>query len=125
MTDRVVVDSGAVSGRVLEVADHPHADRLWQCQVDIGGGHKLGIVFGGTYRVRPGDNVPVAPPGARLSSGKKMRTRSYRGRRSEGMLCSLDELGWAVGGPDAVAILPPDMDPGIPLKTGNAQKVYA
>jgi tRNA-binding EMAP/Myf-like protein len=113
-----VVISGAVVGRILEVSDHPNADRLWIVQVDIGG-RKLGIVHGGTRQLQPGDLVPVAPPGARLSTGKRMRTRRYRGQRSEGMLCSLDELGWTVNGPDAVATLW-GLTPGHPLRPGGA-----
>lgn len=36
---------------------------------------------------------------------KKMRIRRYRGERSHGMMCGLDELGWLIGGPDEVPIL--------------------
>lgn len=104
MSSCAVVTSGAVVGRILTAQDHPNADRLWICQVDIGTA-KLTVVFGGTYRCRPGDLVAVAPPGAQLSTGKRMRTRRYRGQRSEGMLCSTNELGWTVDGPDAVAVL--------------------
>ena len=112
----MVVVSGAVVGRILEVSRHPNADRLWVVQVDVGTA-KLTIVHGGTRQLQPGDLVPVAPPGARLSTGKRMRTRTFRGQRSEGMCCSLDELGWTVGGPDAVAVLA-DLQPGAPLVTG-------
>jgi tRNA-binding EMAP/Myf-like protein len=113
----VIVTSGAVVGRVLEVAPHPNADRLWITQVDVGTA-KLTIVHGGTRSLHPGDLVAVAPPGARLSTGKRMRTRRYRGQRSEGMLCSSDELGWTLGGPDAVHILT-EGEPGFPLRTGG------
>lgn len=99
----VVVVSGAVVGRILEVTSHSNADLLWVCQVDVGD-RKLTIVFGGTRPLHPGDLVPVAPPGAKLSTGKRMRTRSYRGQRSEGMLCSTNELGWTTDGPDAVHV---------------------
>jgi hypothetical protein len=83
-----VVISGAVVGRVVEVWDHPNADRLWCCVVDIGD-RKLRIVFGGTHRTQPGDLVAVAPPGARLSTGKRMRRR--RCRRA----CSAPPPNWA------------------------------
>jgi tRNA-binding EMAP/Myf-like protein len=112
-----VVISGAVVGCIVEVEDHPNADRLWLAVVDIGD-RKLRIVFGGQYRCQPGDLVPVAPPGARLSTGRRMRTRTYRGQRSQGMLCSSNELGWTTDGPDAVATLW-GLTPGTPLNTGS------
>jgi tRNA-binding EMAP/Myf-like protein len=111
----VIITAGAVVGCVSGVDDHPDGQRIWLAKVDLGSGALVQIVFGGRYKVRPGELVPVAPPGARgmvLPTGslsvpryKKMRNRRYRGQRSHGMLCSLDELGWAQGGPDEVAIL--------------------
>lgn len=112
-----VVISGAVVGCIVEVEDHPNADRLWLAVVDIGD-RKLRIVFGGTRKVLPGDLVAVAPPGARLSTGRRMRTRRYRGRPSQGMLCSSNELGWTTTGPDAVHVLTSGY-PGQPLHTGG------
>jgi hypothetical protein len=61
----------------------------------------------------------LLPPGSRTivqspdgsQQIKKMRARRYRGERSHGMLCSLDELGWIRGGPDEVATLC-DLTPG-------------
>jgi phenylalanyl-tRNA synthetase beta chain len=114
---RAIVVSGAVAGKVIEVTEHPNAYRLWIVQVDTGQ-EKLTIVHGGTRSLHPGDLVPVAPPGARLSTGKRMRTRRYRGQRSEGMCCSIDELGWTEGGPDVVHVLACG-SPGQPLRTGG------
>jgi phenylalanyl-tRNA synthetase beta chain len=113
---RVTVRAGAVVGKVIEVRDHPNADRLWIAQVDIGD-RKLTIVHGGTRSLRPGDLVPAAPPGAVVKVNdrrKRMRTRRYRGQRSEGMLCSTNELGWTTNGPDAVHVLV-EGAPGQPL----------
>lgn len=114
-TPPVIVATGAIVGRVVSVREHPRAERIWLATVDLGDGLPVQIVFGGKYRVRPGELVPVAPPGAlvmavardglAISRTKKMRCRRYRGERSHGMLCSLEELGWVVGGPDEVAIL--------------------
>ncbi|MGH3878423.1 MAG: hypothetical protein ACRDSK_15450 [Actinophytocola sp.] len=109
----LVVDSDAIVGRVLHTGAHPNGERIWLARVDLGNGKPVQIVFGGRYKVRPAELVPVAPPGARVTAlngltvprTKKMRNRKYRGERSHGMLCSLDELGWTVGGPDEVAIL--------------------
>jgi tRNA-binding EMAP/Myf-like protein len=107
----VIIIAGARVGRILEVKLHPVAERIWLATVDIGGG-KVQIVFGGKYKLRAGELVPAAPPGARAQVRpsdppriKKMRVRTYRGERSHGMLCSLDELGWTLGGPDEVAVL--------------------
>ncbi|WP_407779565.1 hypothetical protein [Actinophytocola sp.] len=71
------------------------------------------IVFGGDSKLDGGELVAVAPPGSWAitwhpvlgSRRKKMRARNYRGQRSHGMLCSLDELGWLRNGPNEVAIL--------------------
>jgi tRNA-binding EMAP/Myf-like protein len=110
----VIVSHGAVAARVVEVDDHPNGQLIWLAKVDLGGGEKVQVVFGGQLRIEPGDIVPAAPPGARIvitdanhvtPSMRKMRSRRYRGERSHGMLCSLDELGWSIGGPDQVAVL--------------------
>jgi len=111
----VIVTAGAVVGRVIKVSEHPSAERIWLARVDLGVGLPVQIVFGGKYRVQPDELVPVAPPGslAMVVPGdglaipriKKMRCRRYRGERSYGMLCSLEELGWVVGGSDEVAVL--------------------
>ncbi|HEV7649967.1 MAG TPA: hypothetical protein VGP26_17605 [Actinophytocola sp.] len=82
------------------------------------------IVFGGMYKVLPGELVAVAPPGLEafaLDGGtgprrKKVRRRRYDGQLSQGMFCSLDELGWCRGGPDEVAILR-GLKPGMCLDT--------
>ena len=110
---RVIVTTGAVVGRVIAVSPHPAAVRIWLAEVDLGDGLPVQIVFGGQYKVEPRELVPVAPPGARVTAlnglavprVKKMRNRRFRGQRSHGMLCSLEELGWTVEGPDEVAIL--------------------
>jgi tRNA-binding EMAP/Myf-like protein len=106
--------AGAVVGRVSRVAPHPGGERIWLAFVDLGKGEPaVQIVFGGQREVKPGELVPVAPPGARVTVDqadgsprvKKMRSRRYRGERSHGMLCSLNELGWLRDGPDEVALL--------------------
>lgn len=101
--------AGAIVGRAVDVRAHPRGDLIWLANVDLGDGPSVQIVFGGDHPVTVGDYVPVAPPGARATDRtkrvKKMRARNYRGQRSHGMLCSLDELGWLDGGPNEVAIL--------------------
>jgi tRNA-binding EMAP/Myf-like protein len=105
---------GVVAGLVVAVQDHPNADIIRIARVDINAGKQLQIVFGGPPIVTPGCLVPVAPPGSRVGIGsqeRKMRRRTYRGTFSEGMLCSLAELGWDRNGPDEVALLK-DVAPG-------------
>ncbi len=85
--------------------------RIWLADLDIGTDYRPQIVWGGEPIVAEGDLVPVAPPGARLpaTAGKratcKIRRRHYRGEISEGMLCSLAELGWDLSVTDRVALL--------------------
>ncbi|WP_133826907.1 hypothetical protein [Actinomycetospora succinea] len=98
-----------VVGRVLAVEPIDGAEQVRSARVDAGT-RTLQVVFGGPPVVQVGSLVPVAPPGTRVARcGKavsvKMRTRRYRGTLSEGMLCSLAELGWVHEGPDEVAVL--------------------
>lgn len=107
--------SGAVVGLTTRVEAHPDGDLIWLAHIDIDDGDgPRQIVFGGDSKLEAGDRVPVAPPRSRITvvsttpysiRQKKMRTRTYRGQKSHGMLCSLEELGWLYGGPNEVAIL--------------------
>lgn len=106
--------AGAIVGRAVDVRAHPRGDFIWLTDVDLGiGCPPVQIVFGGDRKVIVGDYVPVASPGTLVTvrypdlteRTKKMRSRNYRGQRSHGMLCSLEELGWLEGGPNEVAIL--------------------
>jgi tRNA-binding EMAP/Myf-like protein len=91
-------------GRIIKIRPHPYGDRIWLADVDIGQDHQPQIVWGGLPLLYEGDLVPVAPPGCWLPQGK-MRRRRYRGELSEGMLCSLAELGWDLSVTDRVALL--------------------
>ncbi len=111
---------GAVVGEIVHLHSHPNAQRIWLAQVRSSRhGRPEQIVFGGNRKLRRGDLVAVAPPGTLIQESHKdrprrMRIRNYRGERSHGMLCSLNELGWARGGPDEVAVLR-DLRPGFVL----------
>ena len=84
--DKVVV------GRVLRRDQHPNADRLTVCRVDVGGLRPLEIVCGASnYRVD--DRVPVALVGSSLPGGHKIDATELRGVISFGMMCSPRELG--------------------------------
>jgi len=85
------LDPAIVVGRVLEVSQHPNADRLRLCSVDIGA-TKLSIVCGAS-NVAAGMAVAVAQIGSKLPDGTKLRKSKIRGAESEGMICSERELG--------------------------------
>ena len=78
--------------RVLEVKQHPNADRLSLCQVDAGTGTPLEVVCGAP-NVQAGKAYPFAPVGATLPGGLTLDRRKIRGIESNGMLCSAKELG--------------------------------
>jgi len=81
-----------VVGHVLSREQHPDADRLSVCQVDIGTSEPVQIVCGAP-NVGAGQYVPVALAGAVLPGGIKIKKGSIRGQESNGMICSLGELG--------------------------------
>ena len=81
-----------VVGKILELAPHPNADKLQICPVDVGDGAPLQIVTG-AKNVAAGDLVPVALDGSSLHGGVKIKKGKLRGVASNGMLCSVAELG--------------------------------
>ena len=84
---------GVLVGLVKDHQPHPNADKLSVCQVDVGSGECLQIVCGAP-NVRPGIHVPVAMVGATLPAvGIKIKASELRGVPSQGMICSLAELG--------------------------------
>ncbi len=87
--------ANVVVGRVAEISRHPDSDHLWVCQVEVGGGRTVQIITG-AQNVRQGDLVPAALDGAGLPGGKRIEKGVLRGLPSEGMLCSLGELGLTV-----------------------------
>ncbi len=80
-----------VVGRIMQIARHPDADKLLVCQVDVGGG-TVQIVTG-AQNLKEGDLCPVALHGAKLPNGLEIKRGKLRGVESNGMLCSLAELG--------------------------------
>lgn len=81
-----------VVGKVLDVQKHPNADTLFICQIDVGGEKPLQIVTGAT-NVTPGAFVPAALDHSVVAGGKAIKAGKLRGEVSEGMLCSVSELG--------------------------------
>ena len=84
--------SRVVVGRVVSMERHTNSDHMWVCRIDVGGERDLQIVTG-AQNVSVGDLVPVALDGSTLPGGKEIHTGKLRGELSEGMLCSLGELG--------------------------------
>ncbi len=84
-----------VVGKILSVVPHENSDHLVVCQVDVGKGEPIQIVTGAS-NVNAGDIVPVALDDSYLPGGKHIKKGKLRGVESNGMLCSLGELGLTV-----------------------------
>ncbi len=90
-----------VVGQIKKIEKHPDADKLIICQVDIGAKEPIQIVTGAP-NVREGDKVPVVLDGGRVAGGHdgsvteggiKIKKGKLRGIESNGMMCSIEELG--------------------------------
>ncbi len=108
--------TGVVVGKVLAMERHPDSDHMWICSVDVGADAPLQIVTG-AQNVSVGDLVPACLNGAHLPGGKVIKTGKLRGVLSEGMLCSIGELGLTVHDfpyaiEDGIFILQEDCAPG-------------
>ncbi len=84
--------SNVVVGKILSVVPHENSDHLVVCQVEVGKESPIQIVTGAS-NVNTGDIVPVALDGSTLPGGIKIKRGKLRGVESNGMLCSLGELG--------------------------------
>jgi phenylalanyl-tRNA synthetase beta chain len=84
--------SGVVVGYVMEREQHPNADKLSKCLVDIGAEAPVQIICG-AKNVAQGQKVAVATVGAILPGDFKIKKAKLRGEESNGMICSLQELG--------------------------------
>lgn len=117
--DKIVV------GQIDKMEKHPDADKLIVCQVNIGT-ESIQIVTGAP-NVHEGDKVPVVlaggrvagghEPGSRVAGGIKIKKGKLRGIESNGMMCSIEELGSSRDMyPDApengIYILPEDTEVG-------------
>lgn len=81
-----------VVGKILEIVPHPDSDHMVICQVDVGQDEAVQIVTG-AGNLKVGDLVPAALHKSRLPGGKEIRKGKLRGVPSNGMLCSMGELG--------------------------------
>ncbi len=108
--------TNVVVGKIMSTEPHPDSDHLIICRLDVGGGRELQIVTG-AQNVRPGELVPVCLDGAHLPGGKVIKTGKLRGVLSEGMLCSIGELGltthdFPYAAEDGIFLLREDCKPG-------------
>lgn len=105
-----------VTGKILKIEQHPDAEKLVICQLDIAQGADLQIVTGAN-NMKEGDIVPVALHGSTLPGGVKIKKGKLRGIVSNGMMCSEEELG--IAGEEQVhglMILPQDTPVGKDIK---------
>lgn len=82
-----------VVAKVLEIEKHPDADKLVVVKADIGQNEPIQIVTGAT-NLFVGAYVPAALDGATLAEGLKIKKSKLRGVESNGMFCSVEELGY-------------------------------
>lgn len=108
-----------VTGKILEITDHPDSDHMVICKVDVGD-EVLQIVTGAP-NVKVGQIVPVAKNDSYLPGGVHIKTGKLRGVESCGMLCSHEELGLSESDlswePEyGILILPEDTKIGVDIK---------
>ncbi|HWX95904.1 MAG TPA: phenylalanine--tRNA ligase subunit beta [Solirubrobacteraceae bacterium] len=112
-TDKFVV------GRVLEAEQHPDADRLKVCRVDLGAATPDGpaSIVCGAPNVAVGQTVAVALPGAVMPDGRRLAAAKLRGIVSEGMILSESELEMGPGSDGILVLdtLDAEFAPGTPL----------
>ena len=106
---------GVVVGRINAVKNHPNANKLVLCDVDVGQSADVQIVCGAP-NAREGLVAPAALVGTQLATGLRIKAAKIRGEESRGMLCSETELGI---GEDTSGLmeLPDDSPVGAPLAT--------
>ncbi len=125
--------SNVVVGRIEKMERHENSDHMWVCQLDVGKEEPVQIVTG-AWNIHEGDLVPVALHNSTLPGGKKITKGKLRGVLSNGMLCSLSELGlderdFPYGVITAAALLndyhPIDPDkPSIPADIQPGHKIF-
>ena len=79
-------------GKVVSIVRHENSDHMWVCQVDVGEDEPVQIVTG-AQNVHEGDLVPAALHNSWLPGGVHITKGKLRGEKSNGMLCSFEELG--------------------------------
>ncbi|MCA9765908.1 MAG: phenylalanine--tRNA ligase subunit beta [Carnobacterium sp.] len=108
-----------VVGHAIKVEDHPDSDHLHVCQVDIGE-EELSQIVCGAPNIATGQKIIVALPGSRITGNTKIKKSKMRGQASNGMVCSLSELGFSEKVvpkkyADGIYVLPDEAIPGEPV----------
>lgn len=118
-----------VVGKVVSIVRHENSDHMWVCQIDVGQDTPVQIVTG-AQNVHQGDLVPTALHNSWLPGGVHITKGKLRGETSNGMLCSLKELGLTLGDfpyaiEDGIWIIEEDCKPGDDINTviGNDDTV--
>jgi phenylalanyl-tRNA synthetase beta chain len=111
---------GVITGKILEINQHPNADKLVVTKIDTNHGQPLQIITG-AKNIKKGDVVPVALEGAELPNGLKIKKTNFRGLPSYGMMVSYEELGFEdkvipKESRDGIIILPPETPLGVDIK---------
>ena len=123
-----------VVGKILEMKRHENSDHMWVVKIDVGQAEPVQIVTG-AWNVHVGDYVPAALHGAHLPGGVKIEKGKLRGVESNGMLCSLKELGMTAEHDFPYAVITPaallndyhpidPAKPSIPADIKPGDKVY-
>jgi len=98
--------SGIRVGLVRECAQHPNADRLSLCRVELGDGESVEVVCGAP-NVAAGQKIAFAAVGTTLPDGTVLKRAKIRGVESTGMICSNRELGLG-DDHEGILVLDPD-----------------
>ena len=123
-----------VVGKILEMKRHENSDYMWVLKIDVGQAEPVQIVTG-AWNIHVGDYVPAALHGAHLPGGVKIEKGKLRGVESNGMLCSLKELGMTAEHDFPYAVITPaallndyhpidPAKPSIPADIKPGDKVY-
>ena len=116
---------GVVVGHVLEVIQHPNADKLKLTKVNVAAAEPLNIVCGAP-NVAAGQKVLVATIGTTIypanGASMTMKAAKIRGENSQGMICAEDELGLGTCH-DGIMVLPADIAAG--TKAADYFNIYS
>ena len=105
-------------GQIKEIIQHPNAERLLCCKVDVG---EIVPIVTNDHHLKVGDKVPVALNNARLANGMHITKGKMRGEPSDGMFCGSEELGitkdyYEGADTDGVLVLSPNAQVGADVR---------